>query len=571
MKYIQSSAKLRLDYIEVLKVLCREVNSQYSRKCLRELNRSFIRLEKLDLDLRSYDDPISMILDRQVSGMITKCPSLPVLIDPVQACRDTYDKFENQCEATNDRLASGRFPESDVVAVLFTARRKIANILGDLPQIEDLPFTYGPGATHNVKRRTSAFHKILAEPECTLQSLRASQRLLRSVPRLWTLYGGSVDSPPIMKIVRGSRFGQVPKSAKTNRPIDIEPTLNGVLQRGYGGIIRNRLGRSGNCIRSGQARHSRLARNASIHKELATIDFSGASDSISSHLVLDLLPLDWFDALDNCRSHYHRIDGEYKYLHKFSAMGNGFTFELETLIFLSLARACCDILGLSNCETSVYGDDVIIPTAAIDLFFKVCDWCGFTINSEKSFWGTDGFRESCGSDWFDGIDVRVAYMRHDISPHYLTTLHNRLTCLGIDHLIPQTIMRLRMCIPSQFRRFGPPSSHLYGYLHSWDHIDTTVEAVSFRPRKFRPYGRPTLAYAFYTSQFVQDQYDLDRNWIIRKDVQWASIYAREIGSQFDSPISMERFTIRNDFKLAVKKIKPLHCDDYVRDQIRTAS
>jgi hypothetical protein len=534
MKYIKPSAALRLGYIEVLKVMCKEVNSPHAHKCLRELNRNFVRFDNLDVAIDTYDDPVKLILDRQVTGAISKCPSIPSLEDPELNCIQTFNKFEKQCELTNIRFASGRhLDDPDVVAVLHTAKRKIANILGDVPDVQDLPFTFGPGSTRNVKRRTSAFHKICAKPECTYEALVPSLRLLASVPSLWTAWGGSETDLPSLKTVPGSHFGQVPKNAKTNRPINIEPTLNSVLQKGYGTIIRNRLGRSNNCIRSGQARHAILSREASIHKKLATIDKSGASDSIASMLVLDLLPINWFEALDSVRSSRHYFNGEWQELQKFSAMGNGFTFELETLIFLALARATAQTLGLPLTEISVYGDDVILPTEAMPLYLKVCEVCGFTINEEKSFWGSSPFRESCGSDWFNGIDVRVAYMRHEPTPHYLTTFHNRLVELGISHLLPLTIKALQVLVPKQFRVFGPISNHKYGYL--WDpDVLSKVRAVNIVPRKHRPKGPFTLPYAIYSTQFIAEP---------------------EPDIVFDKrPISMERFTTRSDFKLKHKWI-----------------
>lgn len=576
MKYIQSSSYLELGYLKVLKQLCREINTPYSQKCLRELNRNFVRFDRLDLDLRSYTDPVSMIKDRLVNGLVTKCPTIPTLEDPTLNCLTTFNRFEAQCLETNERFASDRNPESDVTSVLFGARRKIAKILGDVPKPSDLSFTFGPGATRNVKRRTSVFAKLTAEPECTLESRAAVLRTLATVPRLWTLWGGTSTSFPKLKIVQGSRFGQVPKSAKTNRPIDVEPTLNGVLQRGYGSVIKNRLAANGNCIRSGQKRHSDLARYASVMKTLATIDFSGASDSIASMVVLDLLPLDWFEALNDCRSHRHFIEDEWKNLQKFSSMGNGFTFELETLIFLSLARATCDHLGISSNLVSVYGDDVIIPTDAVDLFFKVSEWCGFTINADKSFWGSDEFRESCGSDYFNGVDVRVAYMRNAPSPHYLITLLNRLTTLGLDHLVPDTVSELRALVPGEFRRYGPPSDHMYGYIHSWDHLGSRVLAIKFQPREYRPQGRVMVAYALYHSVSVGDPGNdiselynrLRFNRTFDRYVQFYGVALRrlwdsqhehfsDIGGMFDAPISMERFTVRKDFKLSTVVIPAL--------------
>jgi hypothetical protein len=546
MEYIAPSAELTLRYEGFLKVLCKEVNSVISKKVGRELNRNVFRFDRVpEIDFSDYTDEASLIKDRLVLGLTTKWPGLASDKDPSDECLKTYYKFEEQCRDTNLRFESGQLAEPDVEAVIFIAREKIFNLLGVLPQVKDLPFTFGPGASRNVRRRTSAYHKIVAEPECTFEAQNAALRLIKSVPSLWTFWGGTDKVCPRLKIVRGSRFGQVPKSAKTNRPIDIEPTLNGVLQRGYGSVIKNRLGRAGNCIRSGQYRHSMLAWEASSTKKLATIDKSGASDSIATHLVLKLLPPDWFNALDACRSHYHTINDKVEYLEKFSAMGNGFTFELETVIFLCLAKACRDYLNLTG-PVSVYGDDLICPSGIVDLYKKVCDFCGFSINMEKSFWGDVDFRESCGADWFNATDVRVAYMRHHASPHYLSTLHNRMHELGLNHLVPKSFATLREIIPERFRIYGPPSDHRYGYL--FEDGAPSCMAIALRPNKVTPSGVPAAAYALYTTQFLAAQ-EIDSSDPFNQCAQGYIDFTNWKGS-----LDLSRLSTRNDFKLARRLI-----------------
>jgi hypothetical protein len=531
--------------------MCREVDSPLSRKVLSLLESSVISSSELpDIDPDSYDDPLSLIKDRQVLGIITKWPGLHLSDDPEDACRKTYYKFEQQCLETNLSFESGRLFDPDVEAVLLIAREKILKLLGSSPPSiselsEDFGCTFGPGASRNVRRRTSAYFKLEAEAECTLNAKNDVLRLMKGIPWLWTHFGGSNTEMPKLKIVHGSRFGQVPKSAKTNRPIDIEPTWNGVLQRLYGSQLRKKLRRGGNCINSGQLRHATLSREGSITKQLATIDKSGASDSISTALVMRLLPWDWFDALDNARSHLHEIDGKIQHLEKFSAMGNGFTFELESVIFLCLARAVAQYLEVKG-PISVYGDDLICPQGIVELYYRVCDACGFTINQEKSFEGASSFRESCGYDWYNGIDVRVAYMRHNVSPHYLTSFHNRMHDLGLQHVFPKSFARLREIIPQRFRTFGPPSHHKYGYLFC-DEVRESCSAITVRPKQHVPKGAATYAYGMYTLQFLScdsdtsDPFSVDDLGHIRFD---------------DSKVSldMSRFTIRNDFKLARRRI-----------------
>jgi hypothetical protein len=85
-------------------------------------------------------------------------------------------------------------------------------------------------------------------------------------------------------------------------------------------------------------------------------------------------------------------------------MGNGSTFCIETLIF----AACCHAVGGQN--FNVYGDDVIIETEKLEAYRKLTHFLGFTINMEKSF-ATGPFRESCGGDYFDGVNVTPTYLR----------------------------------------------------------------------------------------------------------------------------------------------------------------
>jgi len=61
-------------------------------------------------------------------------------------------------------------------------------------------------------------------------------------------------------------------------------------------------------------------------------------------------------------------------------------------------------------QVYVYGDDIIVP---VDYAAKVSEWfetIGLKVNRQKSFW-TGKFRESCGGDYYDGVDVKPIYYR----------------------------------------------------------------------------------------------------------------------------------------------------------------
>jgi hypothetical protein len=93
-------------------------------------------------------------------------------------------------------------------------------------------------------------------------------------------------------------------------------------------------------------------------------------------------------------------------------MGNGFTFELESLLFYALARATAFFSGIPG-VISVYGDDIICPVQLCERLVWVLQWFGFSVNSEKSF--TDGpFRESCGGHYWNGLDITPFFIRSPI-------------------------------------------------------------------------------------------------------------------------------------------------------------
>jgi hypothetical protein len=213
----------------------------------------------------------------------------------------------------------------------------------------------------------------------------------------------------------------------------VEPSINLFYQLGYGGVLRRRLLDAGINLRDGQMIHRQVACDASKEGTFATLDLKNASDSISRRLVELLLPRRWFEVLDDLRSPTTLVNNKVVVLEKFSSMGNGFTFELETLIFLGLCLAL-DPAHKAGENVFVYGDDIIVPTESSKGVIAALEFFGLTINREKSF--TDGlFRESCGGDYFNGEDVRPHFLKESPNePQQLISLANGIHRLGLsDH------------------------------------------------------------------------------------------------------------------------------------------
>jgi hypothetical protein len=180
------------------------------------------------------------------------------------------------------------------------------------------------------------------------------------------------------------------------------------MQKGVGSYIRKRL-RSHGVDLDDQGVNQTMAQ-AAVHFGYATIDLSMASDTISKELVYDLLPVDWAIFLDDLRSPAGILpDGSRILYEKFSSMGNGYTFELESMVFYALSRAVIDHLELFV-PPFVYGDDLVIPSECFALLSEVFSHCGFEVNTSKSF--VEGqFYESCGRHFFGGHEVTPIYQK----------------------------------------------------------------------------------------------------------------------------------------------------------------
>lgn len=396
------------------------------------------QLVSLRVDPAHYLDADSYFRDAAATELLRKCGDLPTSIDRETAAIEAFYKSEMDCCRTNLRLMphlfNGPFEDQGelrIHAFLMRVRKWIDRTLGRLPN--DLEGRFGPGATFSDRGvvETTIPHKIQSRPSVTHEA-RCLLQFVEKTSWFRALYSELPDrSDP--DTIRGNRFTSVPKDATKDRGICVEPSVNIFLQLAAGGVIRKRLFDVGIDLEEGQAVHRRVAEVASKTGRQATLDLSSASDTVCRRLVQLLLSDDWYSLLASLRSPFTRMrerpgplkgsKGEKRgkpvwiYLEKFSSMGNGFTFELETLIFLGLAVCTAEELGIPAVigeDIYVYGDDIIVPVECAKPLEQVLRYCGFTLNTRKSF-SVGPFRESCGGDFFDGVNVR---------PHQLTEFPN---------------------------------------------------------------------------------------------------------------------------------------------------
>jgi hypothetical protein len=361
---------------------------------------------------------------------LSKAIGLKTGINLTEVAIKSAAEAELECSLTNDFIKEVR--NGNVSSLYgkewFLASQKIAAILGDLPPFDRLfvdgDVGWSPGRTSSCSgNEISPYEKYRGRPDVTRSARNYALRMLRESP--W--WGASVleaDNPcsvlpSALPIVHGNTMITVPKSAKTERVICYEPHMNIRLQLAVGSHIRHRLLKHGVDL-SDQSINRRRARVASFTGHLATIDLKSASDTIALELVYDLLPLDWALLLDDLRSKNTLWpDGVVRRNEKFSSMGNGYTFEVESLIFYALASVVAE-------NVSVFGDDLIVDAASYGRVVALLRSCGFTINSRKSF-SSGEFRESCGGDYFRGYDCTPVYLRRlPRNVEDVLKLHNRI-------------------------------------------------------------------------------------------------------------------------------------------------
>lgn len=372
--------------------------------------------------LSKYDDGLSS------DGKYEKC--MQRFFEAEALCKETNARFQQR-----DFLFQGTTsPEFSVSRALWLAKRKMEWLLGEYSDdaVKD-GFGFGPGATTRLPRLQSDLaNKLGGIPHATSTAASFVRDILPNYP----MWGRALlREGAYCEIVVGNRVVSVPKNYKTDRAIAIEPDWNMFLQKGIGGHIRQQLRRVGIEL-SDQSNNAFLAGLGSLYGDLATIDLSMASDCMSYELVRFLCPPDWFDALEQCRSPVGELpSNRFVIYEKFSSMGNGATFELETAIFWSLMSSVVELMQLEDSRVLVYGDDIVVPTEAAPNALETLRAAGFLPNQSKTFW-EGPFRESCGSHFYEGLEITPIYVKEAVDRlDRLFLLHNN-TCRLLERLEP---------------------------------------------------------------------------------------------------------------------------------------
>jgi hypothetical protein len=374
----------------------------FQSRQLKEI-RLFMEGYKLNLHAENTE---AFKAEYQLVSLLKKYMFSNDMYTPQQLIDSSKKKFlENQVRLLE---RTGHVPTDATSEVLSWARGWIWKVLREFDPLRHLEKSaFGYRATVGVPMRKACESARLDGP------ISGSRDHITWFDKIYLSYHGQMREYLYLRTREGERYQEcdvldavlVPKTWKALRMIMPNTTIGSLYSSGLGKLIEEALRRVGYDIRSLQKDHRDLAQSASLTGELVTADQSLASDNITRELCQSLLPRAWFDKIDLGRIEKMSLYGDVISTPTFMTMGIGFTFPLQTLIFLGLLKGCAAVSGKPDAKVSVYGDDLIYERSLHELVVATYEDLGLRINNDKTF-SEGGFRESCGGDYFRSRDVR---------------------------------------------------------------------------------------------------------------------------------------------------------------------
>ena len=226
-----------------------------------------------------------------------------------------------------------------------------------------------------------------------------------------------------------SRLIAVPKTQKGPRLIASEPVahqwIQQALKRELERMVEQSALRHSISFRSQEPSRS-AALDASRTGRRATIDLSSASDRLSLWTIERVFRShgDLLQAFHAARTRWliNTIDKKqpkYIVLRKFAPQGSALTFPVQSIVYALVAITAVlhcrqwkldkTSIDVAARQVRVFGDDIIVPVDVAGVLTELLTELGLKVNQSKTF--TRGnFRESCGMDAYDGVDVTPAYV-----------------------------------------------------------------------------------------------------------------------------------------------------------------
>lgn len=236
----------------------------------------------------------------------------------------------------------------------------------------------------------------------------------------------------------------VPKDSRGPRLISCEPVDKQWVQQGLMDLmvktIESHPSTRGFVNFTSQEVNRRLALSSSRTAKYVTLDMKDASDRVPFELVKYLFAgTQLLEALIASRSSQTVLpDGTIQPLLKFAPMGSAVCFPVEALVFWSLATASIQLTrGLhykAKVPVYVYGDDIIVRSIDYRVVHRTLPLYFLKWNDSKCC-TSRFFRESCGCDAFNGVDVTPVRYRKVITSSRDASLYSSLLALCNSHKV----------------------------------------------------------------------------------------------------------------------------------------
>lgn len=293
-----------------------------------------------------------------------------------------------------------------------------------------------------------------------------------------------------------SKLIAVPKTMSGPRLIASEPNYHQWIQQ----LVRNQLERRlretvlGNCISFDTQQPNRdLALMGSISGAIATVDLKSASDRLSCWTIERTLRsnislLERIHA-SRTRSMTNAVNSKIFdkiILKKCFTQGSACTFPVQSIVYSMFCIASVILtngwkpspsnIKRASLSVRVFGDDIVVPVSALPKLQEILQFLQLKVNLSKTF-HKGKFRESCGLDAFEGVNVTPARIKrfsrspsHEVIQSMLESANNLFrrgmwrTAEWLETYIPHRDMAIvRPCDSDGLISFcGESFSHLRG-------------------------------------------------------------------------------------------------------------
>nr|UJQ85070.1 MAG: putative replicase protein [Leviviridae sp.] len=326
--------------------------------------------------------------------------------------------------------SSAATPASDLLDIVQRTADVVSGFIGNFDYSESRWRTkHGPGAVSDLRGGVSKY-SFPCWPE-KLEGVFPQSEYAFANFRAWSDAVDSIagNGPILSRNEPPSRLIAVPKSQKGPRLIASEPTAHQWCQQAVMDFLRSRVDSSflGASIKFFDQTHNQEgALQASLSGSHWTIDLSSASDRMSLWCVERIFRRNYplLGALHASRTRWmeNTINPNcprYVVLKKLAPQGAAFTFPVQSLIYYTVIVGCMiHALGLKPSireisrmgrEVRVFGDDLVVPSAVGETVIQVLEYLGFRANGLKTY-KCGKFRESCGLEAYEGVEVTPAYV-----------------------------------------------------------------------------------------------------------------------------------------------------------------